>query len=279
MPLHVIGVVLVAALLHATWNLLVRSGDDRGLDVTLVAVVAGALCLPLVLVLPAPARESWPHAAASAAIHTVYFLVLAEAYRDGHFGPSYTIMRGTAPLLVTLLGLAGVASEPAARTTWAGAAVVSAGVLAMAALGAGGGVTRRGAAFVLLNACVIAAYTLVDGAGARLSGNALSYTAWVFLLDVPPLVAVALLSRGGAALAHARAGWRRATAGGALTVASYALALWAMTRAPIAAVAALRETSVVFATLLGTWRLREPLGLPRVAAACAVAAGIALLER
>jgi drug/metabolite transporter (DMT)-like permease len=188
-------------------------------------------------------------------------------------------MRGTAPLLVTLLGLAGVASDASAATTWLGAAVVSAGVLAMAALGARDGVTRRGATFVLVNAFVIAAYTLVDGVGARRSGQAVGYTAWVFLLDVPPLLVVALVTRRGAVLAHARARWRRAGFGGALTVASYALVLWAMTRAPIAAVAALRETSVVFATILGTWRLGEPLGIARVAAACVVAAGIALLER
>jgi drug/metabolite transporter (DMT)-like permease len=278
-PLHVIGVVLVAALLHATWNLLVRSGTDRALDTILVATVAGAISLPVALLLPAPARESWPHVAASALIHAVYFLALAEAYRDGHFGPSYTIMRGTAPLLVTLLGVAGVASEPAAATTWLGAAVVSGGILAMAALAPRGGVSRRGAAFVALNACVIALYTIVDGTGARRSGAPVAYTAWVFLLDVPPLVAVALATRGRAALAHARTRWARAAAGGALTVTSYALALWAMTRAPIAAVAALRETSVVFATMLGTWRLGEPLGPARLAAACAVALGIALLER
>jgi drug/metabolite transporter (DMT)-like permease len=101
----------------------------------------------------------------------------------------------------------------------------------------------------------------------------------VFLLDVPPLIAVALATRGRAALAHARTRWAPAAAGGALTVTSYALALWAMTRAPIAAVAALRETSVVFATMLGAWRLGEPLGPARLAAACAVALGIALLER
>ena len=214
MPLHVIGVVLVAALLHATWNLLVRSGQERALDATLVAAIAGALCVPLVVVLPAPARESWPNVAASAAIHTVYFLVLAEAYRDGHFGPSYTIMRGTAALLVTLLGLAGVASEPAARTTWLGAAVVSGGILAMAALGAGRGVTRRGGAFVVLNACVIAAYTLVDGAGARRSEDLVAYTAWVFVLDVPPLLAIASPPAGAPrSPTRARAGRGRPPAG------------------------------------------------------------------
>jgi drug/metabolite transporter (DMT)-like permease len=278
--MSVLAVVLLAALLHAAWNLLVRAGADRALDALLVAVAASAVSAVAAAFLPAPARASWPFLAASAALHAAYFALLAEAYRDGDFGPSYTLMRGIAPVLVVMAGVAGASAEPLAPRTALGALLVGAGVVAMAVLArAPGALPRRALGFVLANAAVIAAYTLVDGAGVRRSGHAAAYTAWVFVLDAVPLVALAVALRGRAVLAHARAHWPRGIAGGAFTLAAYTLVLWAMTRAPVAGVAALRETSVVFATALATWRLRERLGAGRIAAAALVALGVALLER
>jgi drug/metabolite transporter (DMT)-like permease len=128
--------------------------------------------------------------------------------------------------------------------------------------------------FALLNGCVIAGYTVVDGTGVRRSGHALGYTCWVFALNALPLATFLFLSRGRVVLAHARARWLAGALGGVLSVLAYGLVLWAMTRAPIPAVAAVRETSVVFGTLLGTWQLREPLAARRVAAAGLVAAGV-----
>lgn len=279
-PASIIAVVLLAALLHAAWNLLVRGGSDRALDALLVAVAASAISALAAALLPAPARESWPFLAASAGLHALYFALLAEAYRQGDFGPSYTLMRGLAPVLVALAGAAIAAPEPLAGRTALGALTVAAGVLGMALLArAPGALPRRALAFALMNAGVIAAYTLVDGAGVRRAGHAVAYTAWVFVLDAAPLAALALALRGRAVLAHARRHWRRGLAGGGLTLAAYALVLWAMTRAPVAGVAALRETSVVFATALATWRLGERFGPGRMAAAALVALGVALLER
>ena len=272
--------MLLAALLHAGWNLLVRSGGDRALDALLVAVSASAVSAVAVAFLPAPARASWPYVAASAAIHAVYFGLLAEAYREGDFGPSYTIMRGTAPLLVAAAAAAGAGPDPLSPRTALGALTIAAGVLGMALLARRpGALPRRALAFALANAGVIAAYTLVDGAGVRRSGHAVAYTGWVFVLDAVPLVALAAATRGRAVLAHARRSWRRGLAGGLFTLGAYALVLWAMTRAPVAGVAALRETSVVFGTALATWRLREPFGAGRIAAAAVVALGVALLGR
>ena len=280
MPAHVIAVVLLAALLHAGWNLLVRGGSDRALDALLVAVAASAVSAVAAALLPAPARASWPHLALSAGLHALYFALLAEAYRQGDFGPSYTLMRGVAPVLVALAGAAGLSPEPLAARTAVGALTVAAGVLVMALLArAPGALPRRAIGFALANAAVIAAYTVVDGAGVRRAGHAVSYTAWVFVLDAAPLAALAVALRGRAVALHARLHWRRGLAGGGLTLAAYALVLWAMTRAPVAGVAALRGTSVVFATALATWRLREPFGPGRIAVAALVALGVALLER
>jgi drug/metabolite transporter (DMT)-like permease len=280
LPASVIAIVLLAALLHAGWNLLVRSGTDRVLDALLVAISASAISAAVVAFLPAPARPSWAFIGASAAIHAVYFGLLAEAYREGDFGPSYTIMRGAAPLLVAMTAAAGAGPDPLSARTALGTVTIAAGVLGMALLArAPGALPRRALVLALANAAVIAAYTLVDGAGVRRSGHALAYTGWVFVLDAPPLLALALATRGRAVLAHARRGWRRGLTGGVFTLAAYALVLWAMTRAPVAGVAALRETSVVFATALATWRLGERFGPGRIVAAAVVAVGVALLER
>jgi drug/metabolite transporter (DMT)-like permease len=279
MTLPVLVAVLGAAVLHALWNLVVKAGDDPLVGAALVALVAGALGGATLLFLPAPDPASWPFIAASAAAQCVYFVVLAAAYRHGDFGPAYTVMRGAAAVLVTVA--TAVHAERAPPTVWIGALVIASGVMRM------GGLRRpvptgpragRGLALALLNACIIATYTVVDGIGGRRSGQAVSYTSAVFACTAVPLVAYVVAVRRGAVVAYARRHARRGLVGGACAWASYVIAVWGMTRAPIAAVAALRETSVVFATLLATWRLREPFGAGRVAAAAVVAFGIALLR-
>jgi drug/metabolite transporter (DMT)-like permease len=273
----VLAVVLLAALLHASWNLLART-PALGADGPLwVATGASLASLAVVAATPAPWRASWGWLAISAVLHTGYFAILTAAYRASDFGPAYTLMRGGAPLVVSLVTALFV--ERLALATWAGVVVLAAGIVWMAALaapGRGRGTRGRSVALALLCALVIAAYTVVDGLGVRASGHALAYTAWVLFLDGVPLALVLPRSAraAGRALALRRAGL--GLAGGAATLVSYGLVLWSMTRAPIAAVSALRETSVVFATLLATFRLREPLGVRRVAAALVVAAGIAL---
>lgn len=277
MPPSVAAVVLLAALLHAAWNALVGASRDKALDVVLVAAGGAAVAALALPFLPPPARASWPNLLASVGIHTVYFALLVKAYRHGDFSPAYTLMRGTAPLLVLLGGLA--AGERLAPLQAAGVALVSAGVAATGLLGHGPAAARgRAAGWALANAVVIASYTLVDGVGVRRSGSPAAYTAWVFFLDALPLVAFTLAARRREALAHAAREWKRGLAAGTLLVTAYALVLWSMTRAPVAAVAALRETSVVFAALIGARLLREPFGAARTAAAAVVAAGAALLE-
>ncbi|WP_019013088.1 EamA family transporter [Elioraea tepidiphila] len=279
MPADVMLLVLFGAALHAGWNALVKAGADKLLDMVAVAVGSALLCAACVPFLPIPARESWPCIAASVVIHVGYFALVAAAYRAGEMSVAYPLMRGTAPLIVA--GLSGMLlGEALSPGGWAGVALISGGVLAFAVPRRGGAAPGGGRALALAlgNAAVIAGYTLVDGLGARLSGHAAAYTLWLLLLAAPPLLVYARLRRPEGLGVKLMQRWRVAALGGICTTASYTLALWAMTRAPIATVAALRETSILFAMLLASVALKERFGLKRHAAAAAIACGAAMLR-
>lgn len=278
MPFDVMAVVLGSALLHAGWNALVRASADKLQSTLWVVFGAGALGLLLLPALPAPAAPSWPYALASGLIHVVYFMGVALAYRQADLGFAYPLMRGTAPVFAAFAALLWLHEAPSA-TGWLGIALICAGVLALAVRAWRAGQAPPAAtALALGNAGVIAGYTLVDGQGARLSGHALSYTAWVFLLTAVLMATLMLLRRGRAALQWPAAAWRTALLGGAGTLAAYSLVLWAMTRAPIATVAALRETAIVFAALIGVLWLKEKLDGPRLLALGLVCAGAMTLR-
>ncbi|MEW6690070.1 MAG: DMT family transporter [Pseudomonadota bacterium] len=267
--------VLGAALAHAAWNALIKSGSDPVLDTALVALAGTVAALGLAAAVPPPAPASWPYMAASVTVHVGYYATLAGAYRAGDLSHGYPIMRGVAPLLVaaaTWLWLGEALAAPA----WAGVLLICGGVLSLGL--AGGGASRRATAWALANALIIAVYTLADGAGVRASGDALRYVVWLFVFMGLPFGLAVLVLRRGAFLAHAARHWRRGLAGAALSGLSYGIALWAMTRAPIAIVAALRETSVIFAALIGAWLLREGHLRQRLAGAAAVLAGVIALK-
>lgn len=267
------AVVLFGALLHAGWNALVRSAPDKLLDALLVVTGAGVLAACGLLFLPPPRPASWPYLAASVLIHAGYFTFVALAYRAAAFSFAYPLMRGSAPALSALAAVLWLGEVPSARGG-VGVVLVSAGVLLLAADAWRQRVLHAGpTALALANAGVIALYTLVDGVGVRLSGNAFSYTGWMFLLTALAMLAGAFVIRGRTAVRYLRHNVPRGLAGGAATLGSYGLALWAMTQAPIALVAALRETSVVFGMLLAGWLLREHLSRLRVVSVLTVAAG------
>jgi len=272
-PLPVMFLVLLGAALHATWNAIVKAGSDTLLDTVLVACGAAgiaALALPFV---PLPDNACWPYLGTSVAIHVAYFNLVALAYRTGDLSFAYPIMRGAAPPLTALVAAVTV-REPLSTGAWLGIASISAGILALT-----GDSYRAGrlpfapAGFGLLNAVVIAAYTLVDGVGVRLAGVAWSYILWNFVLVPLPLLGLILLTRPQAFATHLRARWKAGCLGGMCTTVSYSVALWAMTLAPIALVAALRETSVIFGTIFASLFLKERFGLVRYLAAGAVTAG------
>jgi drug/metabolite transporter (DMT)-like permease len=268
--------VLLAALLHAVWNALLKSGEDRVLVGVLLNLGASALALPVALAVGPPRPESWLYLGLSIVIHNGYFWFLILAYRVGDLSRVYPLARGAAPLLVA--GLAYVAAgEVLGGAELAAVAVVSAGIISLALDGGRG---RGGSApllYALAIALLISAYTVIDGLGVRAAGDVPSYVAWLFLVDGLPFVAVATAVRGRAAFAAWRTSWRAGLLSGALAVSGYGLVIWAMSRAPIPHVSALRETSVVIAALIGTFVLGEPFGARRVAAAAVVTVGIALL--
>ncbi|WP_413671313.1 EamA family transporter [Massilia cellulosiltytica] len=267
----VLGAVLGAALLHASWNtLLKRRGEPL---LATVLVVAGSACVAILLLpfLPAPARASWPFIAASGVVQAAYFLLLIETYRDGQVSHAYPLMRGCAPPLVANVNgpLTGDRLSPG---QWVAMLLICGGVLGLGLAAPAAG-ARRTTVFALLTAGVIAACTLIDGQGVRRSGAPAAYTLWIFLLTGAWVGAWTARGRMGALVAFARAHPLVAPLGGLASVGSYGIALWAMTRAPVAAVAALRETSILFATAIAAFILREPIGRARLAAVTLIACG------
>jgi drug/metabolite transporter (DMT)-like permease len=270
--------VLGAGLLHAGWNALIKSagGGDALLD-TATIVAGGTFCSLLALpFVPLPFTASWPFALASVVIHFGYYLTLAQAYRTGDLSFAYPLMRGTAPLLVTLLGIVFLRELPTAQVS-AGILLISAGIVGIA-FAQRRHHPRAAVYWALANAAIIAVYTLVDGAGARASGNALAYVVWLSFLEGVVFLGWIRIRRGADAVSYIGAQWRRGLLGGFCSVAAYAIVLWAMTRAPVAAVAALRETSVLFAAIIGTVLLKEGFGVARLVGAASVVAGVAALK-
>lgn len=273
----VAAAVLFGALLHASWNALIKSSSDKAMDTALLQVLGCAVGLPLALAVGWPPARSWPYLAASVAIHLGYYTALSRAYQHGELGLAYPLMRGTAPLLVALSTAAAVGEAPSALS-WAGVLGVCAGVLAL-------GLSRqaldspRGVAFALANAVIIGAYTITDAIGARTSGNALQYVAALYVVHGWPFALLVLARRGRAAFwAYSRRRWPLATLGALASMVSYGIALWAMTRAPVATVAALRETSVLFAALLGTWLLKEAFTRQRAVGTALILGGVVALR-
>jgi drug/metabolite transporter (DMT)-like permease len=276
MSLTVFAVVLFAATLHAAWNAIVKSGPDKLLSTTLVAGASALLAAVALPFLPPPDRASWGFIAGSSLVQVAYYVLVANAYRVADMGQTYPLMRGTAPLIVALAG-ASVLGEPLRPFAWLGVGVICAGVLVMA-VGRHGGQSRQGVVLALANAVVIASYTLIDGVGVRRSGSPAAYSLWLFLLTGAALVAWVAATRRRALLDYAARHWRGGLVGGAGTTASYGLALWAMTLAPVAMVAALRETSILFGAAIAGLVLRERLGWRRITAAGVIVVGAALLR-
>lgn len=281
MPIEAMIAVLLGAFLHAAWNVMIRGAADPARDTVLIVVGAAALALCASPFVPLPAPASWPYLLASGVIHVVYFLLVASAYRHGEMSLVYPVMRGTAPAL-SALGAVLLFSEWPAAGGWIGIALICAGILLIAAESLRGkGFPARAMLAAVATALVVAVYTLIDGAGVRLSGNAAGYTGWVFVLTAAPLLVFHAMRNGANVMNASRSllpYWRRALAGGAFTLGAYALALWAMTLAPIALVAALRETSVVFGTLLAALLLNERVRALRWVAIVMVCAGAAAIR-
>lgn len=266
--------VLGAALLHASWNVLLKSGEDKELETISIAVGSGFVALLAAPFFPAPASASWPWLTGSALVHILYFVFLAGAYRWGELSYTYPVMRGGGPMIVALVGAVALGEILPLKET-VGVVLICAGILAFAS----GRHDPRATGFAIANAVVIATYTLIDGNGARASGAPVSYTLWFFAANGVVLLLYGFARGRAAAIAtYFRTKWPRALIGGTLALGAYGIALWAMTRAPIALVAVLRETAVIFAALLSAVFLHEKLTRRRLIATGAVMLGLIALR-
>jgi drug/metabolite transporter (DMT)-like permease len=271
----VFAVVLSGALLHATWNAIVKSAHDKFLTTIMVTAAAALIAAVLLPFLRLPERASWPYIGDSMVLQVVYFVLVARTYRIADMSLTYPLMRGTAPFLVALVTVFRL-GDSLSLTEWCGVIGICVGVFSMTL--SSNLHQPKGIYLALLNALVIAAYTLVDGIGVRLSGAAASYTLSIFLLTGIPFTVWALAARSSSFVPYVMRHWRLGIAGGMGATASYALALWAMTVAPVAVVAALRETSILFATLIAGFILKERVGVRRIIPVCIIAASAAALR-
>ena len=278
LPPEAASLVLLAALFHASWNAVVKIGGDRLAVLAIVNGTGAMVCLLALPLVAAPAAPSWPYLAASVALHLGYYYGLVKAYSVGDLSQVYPLARGLSPILV-VAGALVFAGERPPMLGLVGVGLACAGILSLAF--EGGPPWRRDRAIVgyaLMTSGFIAAYTVVDGLGVRLSGSTAGYIVWLFALDGLPLTLFAWLRRRGQLRAVWRVEWRKGVAGGLLALAAYAIVIWALAQGAMAAVSALRETSVIFAAFLGAVLLRERVGALRVVAAVLVAVGVVLMK-
>ena len=271
--------VLFAAACHAGWNALIKVGLDPLSTTTLISIGSAVVALVLVPFVGLPTLGAWPWLIASVAIHLVYFASLIESYRTGDLGQVYPIARGSAPLM-TATATTIFVGERLSLVGWTGIFALVAGVLLLSARGGRdlAVVDRRAIGFALFTAITICAYSVVDGIGARASADPNAYSVWLFLGIAVVMVPYALYRDGRDVVPAMHLYWRRGLAGGALQVLSYGIAIWAMTAAPIAIVAALRETSVLFGAAIAVVVLKEPLRTIRIVAACLIVCGLILIR-
>ncbi|MGZ9075268.1 MAG: EamA family transporter [Burkholderiaceae bacterium] len=281
MSLEITLAVLLAALLHASWNAMIKGGGDVLLDTAAIVACAGLISVPFLFVVPLPAPASWPYILGSIATHLAYYFLMVNAYRTGELSLVYPLMRGVAPLITALLGIVWLRELPA-PLSWVGMLLISIGVVALALRPTGNQPVLSGhgraVTFALGNAAVIAVYTIIDGTGARLAGNPWSYIVWLFVLDAIPFSIYMLVTRRRQFMVALSQRRQHGLIGGALSAGAYAISVWAMTKAPVAMVASLRETSVLFATLIGARLLKERLTARRWAGVGAVVIGVMVLK-
>jgi drug/metabolite transporter (DMT)-like permease len=278
MDLIVFLAVLAGAAMHAGWNALVKTGLDRTTSIFLLALIQGAISLALLPFFATPSALSWPWIAVSAVLHSGYKIFLIRAYEHGDMSQVYPLARGSAPLIVAIVAIF-LLNETLTVTKFAAVCAIGLGVILMSSrLGSGEAMPKMALLFALGTAVFTASYTLVDGIGAQLSGTASGFTLWMFVGDGVLMTIYALAVRGRGLFAAVRGNLLSGTAAGALSLGSYWIAIWAFTLAPIALVAALRETSVLFAMLIAVFLLDEKASMQRWFAAALILTGIVLMR-
>lgn len=274
LPPDVVAVVLLAAVLHAGWNVAVRAGSDRRRESMLMLGGGSLLAVVLLPFMPLPPPAAWPYLLATSVLNGVFFVLLAEAYEHGGMALAYPLMRGTAPML-TLLGGWLLLGQSLPVLACVGIVAICGGVVLLGRR-RGNAAEANAVRFALINALVIAAYTLNDSVGVRIAGSPLAYTLWMYLLSVAPTVL--WLGRKSPLAWPSKREAMRGVAGAGASIGAYSLVLWAFTRAPVAPVAALRETSILIGVVLARLLLGEQPGRRGWSGAAAIAVGAALLR-
>jgi drug/metabolite transporter (DMT)-like permease len=275
MTTGVFAAVLLAALMHASWNAWVKGGDDRFASILCLSAGQSLLAALLLPFVGFPPTQAWPWIAASAALHTGYKVSLLNAYERADLSQVYPLARGTAPLIVAVAGALFFAEVPP-PVRLAAVAAIGGGILLMA--GGRGRLSSAALGLAMSTAAFTAAYTVVDGLGARLAGDASAFILWSIAIDGPLMLAYGLLARGARAGEAIRGGWRQGVLAGSVSGGGYWIVVWAFTQAPLALVAALRETSVLFAMLIAALFLKERVPPRRWAAGALIVAGIVLMR-
>ena len=267
--------VLCAAALHALWNAIIKAADDRALTLAAISVTNVLAGAALIALFPAPAAESWPYIAASTLIHYGYYVFLFLAYRLGDFSQVYPISRGLAPVLVAL-GAQAFAGETLPVLAWLGLLSVSFGIIVLSLPSGGVKPNPMAVAAAAGTGLFIASYSVVDGIGVRLADSPFGYIGWLFFLEFPVIIVVALRQRGKPPAMR----WpaiRLGLLGGFFAALAYGMVIYVKVFAPLGAVSAVRETSVIFAALIGAVWFGERPWRRRVFAAAAVTAGVVTL--
>jgi drug/metabolite transporter (DMT)-like permease len=275
MSAFVFGIVLFAALLHAVWNAIVKSADNTVLTTALVTAFAALIAAAVLPFCVQPARESWHFIMISVCLQVIYFTLIGYIYRFSEMSLTYPLMRGTAPLLAALLGIVTL-NETLTLQTWIGVFFICGGILSMVLEQWKFSSKVIGLAF--LNASVIAGYTLVDGMGVRLSDAPVAYTLWIMLLKGVVLAGWRFILDPAVFIGYTRRYWHFGLIGGTGMMTSYGVALWAMTFSPVVMVAALRETSVLFALMISALFLKEKIGTIKLVSSCLIVAGVIMLR-
>ncbi len=285
LQLHLMVLVLLAAVLHATWNAVVKLSGDQFLSFTAIRATGTVVATGLVFFMPVPAGDAWPYLVAGVAIHNCYYVVLLQAYRFGDLSHVYPLARGVAPVTVAVLA-AVFAGEVPSTGAMAGIVLVSAGIVSLMFTGrgagnetaGGGGGDLRAVIMAVATGFFIAGYTVVDGIGIRLGETVFGYIVWLNVGEGIPFMIAAVAMRPKEVGPFLKIHWPRTTGTGLLVVLAYGLVLYALSQGAMAHISALRETSVLFATVIGVVLLREPLGWRRVAAAAVIVAGVILMQ-
>ncbi|MBC8338368.1 MAG: EamA family transporter [Alphaproteobacteria bacterium] len=278
---HLMVLVLLAAVLHASWNAVVKSSGDRFLSFTAIRATGTLIAAGAAFFVPVPVVDAWPYLLAGVFVHNCYYVVLLQAYRFGDLSHVYPLARGIAPVTVAVLAALFAGEVPNAGGM-TGILLVSVGIISLMFAGRQGEQTKsnnlKAVLLAIATGLFIASYTVVDGLGIRLGETVFGYIVWLNVGEGIPFMIAAVLMRPKELRPFLKVHWPRTTGTGLLVVAAYGLVLYALSQGAMAHISALRETSVLFAALIGVVMLHEPLGWRRIVAALIIAAGVILLQ-